>query len=89
MAVLWEEWLGCEEQWNKSEYAIRLTQTKSHEKIGCRLWMTRRQIIDKWHGDETIADAIIETKRSDKRLSATQIKPHPDAPHVEVTRLEN
>lgn len=86
MAVLWEEWLGASEKWSSSKYVLTLSKQHTHEKIGARRWMTRKLLVEKC-GDETIADDIIETKKANEQLAATQIKRHPDAPHRDEPRL--
>ena len=85
MAILWEEWLGSSEDWGKSSYAISLKRVHSFERTGARRWMTYRQLCEKY-GDSALADAIVESKKNSAQLARDHIKPHPDAPEVEVTR---
>jgi hypothetical protein len=87
MAILWEEWLGSNDDWKKSQYAIRLSKSHSHEKIGARRWMTFKQLIAKYD-DVSIAESIRESKRSDPKLRADHVKPHPDCPQNDVTRMQ-
>ena len=87
MAILWEEWLGSNENWKKSQYAIRLSKSHSHEKVGARRWMTFKQIIAKYD-DVSIAESIRESKRSDPKLKFDHVKPHPDCPDNSVTRMQ-
>ena len=87
MAMLWEEWLGSNEDWKKSKYAIRLSSTSEHWNIGCRRWMTLKQLISKYE-DADVAKSIVEAKKSDPILKDSHCKPHPDCPQNPATRSQ-
>ena len=80
MAVLYDEWLACNENWKSSNYLVSLRRQHAHEKSGARRWMTYKQIIEKYSGDITVADSIVEGKKNDPVLAKSCIKPHPDCP---------
>ena len=86
MQMLWEEWLSCNESWTTSTWVIQLQQTNSFTRTGARRWMTIKQIAEKYGCMDT-AKEIVKTKEQDKVLAATQIKPHPDCPTNEDSRL--
>ena len=79
MAILYDEWLGANENWSKSQYAINLKKSHSHEKIGARRWMTFKQLCSKYE-DRSIAESIRDNKKSDPQLAHDHVKPHPDCP---------
>lgn len=78
-ANVWEEWLKCNEKWGQSTWAITLKQHSSFEKTGCRRWMTRQQLLQKYDQNAEAVDAIIEAKKEPAMVN-THVKPHPDAP---------
>ena len=86
MAILWEEWLASNENWKQSKYALRLQRSHSHEKMGCRRWMTFKQIVAKYE-DEGVAKAIVAGKKEDPLYQHDHVKPHPDCPSDPATRL--
>lgn len=49
--------------------------------------MTYKQILKKYDGDESVASAIVEAKKSSAQLSRDHIKPHPELPGLPVTWL--
>ena len=63
LGILWDEWLGANENWKKSTYAIRLKKTHSHEKIGARRWMTFKQLVAKYE-DKEVAESIKAAKKT-------------------------
>ncbi len=87
LAILWDEWLGANENWKESTYAIRLSRTHSHEKIGARRWLTFKQLVHKYDGDTEVAKSIREAKKNDPKLRSTHVKRHPDCPNNPATRL--
>ena len=86
MQKLYEEWLSSNEQWQSSTYVIQLQQSHKFTKLGARRWMTFRELSSKYSSDE-VAQAIVDEKRANKHLAATQIKKHPDCPKREDTQL--
>lgn len=79
LTVLFEEWAGSGEDWNSSELVVQMKHSRRHTKRGCRKWLTRQQLIDKYHSAET-ADDIIQHKLDNQMLSKTQVRWHPDLP---------
>lgn len=88
MQKLYEEWLSSNEQWQSSSYVIQLQQSHKFTKLGARRWMTFREISAKYSSDE-IAQSIVDEKKANRQLAATQIKKHPDCPKREETQLPN
>ena len=87
MAILWEEWLASNENWKQSKYAQRLQRSHSHEKLGCRRWMTFKQIVAKYE-DESVAKSIVRSKKEDDNKFDC-VKAHPDCPLDPATRLHS
>ena len=83
-ALLWEEWLHSNGDWNRSSYVTSLQKTSATETMGCRRWMTKNDILKKYDGNQEHCDAIITAKETCPTLSKTHIKPHPDAPQCAV-----
>ena len=77
LSVLQEQWLQCDGNWKKSSFYLEIKKSKAERKRGCRMWMTRAQLIAKY-GSAALADEIISNKEADP--SGTQTKDHPDAP---------
>lgn len=86
MQKLYEEWLSSNEQWQSSSYVIQLQQSHKFTKLGARRWMTFREISAKYSSDE-IAQSIVDEKKANRQLAATQIKKHPDCPKREDMTL--
>lgn len=80
MSILYDEWLAASENWRSSSYVAVLKRRLSNERIGSRRWMTFRQIVAKYDGDEAIARSITENKLRDEELAKRCTKPHPDCP---------
>ena len=76
---VWEEWLASSENWKQSTWAVNLKTYRGTESIGCRRWMTRAQILQKYDGNVDAVDAIVATKMEPAN-KPTQVKAHPDAP---------
>ena len=87
LGILWDEWLGANENWKKFTYAIRLKKTHSHEKIGARRWMTFKQLVAKYE-DKEVAESIKAAKKNDPELRDSHVKCHPDCPDNPATRLQ-
>ena len=89
MAVLFEEWAKCSEDWQQSDFVIRMRERTTDRQRGGRRWMTKGDIITKYlpgrsqEEAQSIAEEIILNKESTPEL----IKPHPDAPLNESMKL--
>lgn len=76
---MWEEWLASNEMWKNSTWAMNLKTYRGTERLGCRRWMTRAQLLQKYDANNDVVSAIVATKMEPAN-QATQVKPHPDAP---------
>ena len=85
LAVLFEQWVGCEGHWRESALYQRLRVESRFRKRGCRKWLTVSELAVKY-GSSTVADKIKIAKESDPEC-ANQRRPHPDAPNEPVSRL--
>ena len=86
MQKLYEEWLGSNEQWSRSNYVVQLQQSHEFTKVGARRWMTYQEIAEKYKSND-VADCIVEEKQSNKALAPYQIKRHPDCPKRDEPKL--
>ena len=77
LQVLQEQWLQCDGAWKKSTFYLEIKKSKAERKRGCRMWMTRAQLVAKYNS-ESLADEIIANKEADP--NGNQVKDHPDAP---------
>ena len=85
--LLLEQWNACQGIWTQSELLFTLKQTSAHRKRGCRKWLTRSEIANKY-GSEQIAQSIVDAKLSDEEASRNQVRIHPDVgKDTEDTRL--
>ena len=85
MQNIYEKWLSCGENWQKSTWCISLTTTSTSSRRGARRWMTFQQISAKYSSDE-IAQEIVDQKMTDD--FEEHRKPHPDLPHRTETFLK-
>ncbi|CAE7597865.1 unnamed protein product, partial [Symbiodinium sp. CCMP2456] len=77
-SVLFEAWLNCGGNWEKSQLYINCKTKNSSKKKGVRRWMFRNEIATKF-GAENV-EPIILRKLNDEKLCATEVKRHPDLP---------
>ena len=71
LQVLFEEWAGSEQDWNKSNLIIQMRSRNKHSKKGCRRWLTQREIADKYGSAEIAADIVRLKLEDHKSLSVT------------------
>ena len=84
LAVMFEDWCGSEECWEKSELVIQMRQVNKVGRRGSRKWMCRHEIVDKYQS-ESIADEIISQKMAmDETARAAVVRDHPDTPMEEL-----
>ena len=76
LQMLFEQWTQCKGQWKESEFMISLKQKRRNRAYGCRRWMTKNEIIQKF-GDVEIAEQIIAAKMDDS-VKGDQVRAHPD-----------
>ena len=81
--IIFDEWLAANEKWKNSKYAISLKKYSGTERVGCRRWLTRKQLLQKYDNEVDVVDAIILAKMEDG-VCDTHVKPHPDAPGCKV-----
>eukprot|EP00435_Cladocopium_sp_Y103_P066067 s13_g28.t1 len=81
MQVLFEQWLSASEDWSASTLVLSMRHSHTHTKRGSRRWMTRADLLAKYHGDESIVDEIIREKESDAVTKTQSCRAHPDAPN--------
>lgn len=82
LGILFEQWAECSGNWQKSSLYLQMRESRTNRKHGCRRWMTRKQVIEKW--GQKIGDEICDLKLSDPESSRTQVKNHPDHPTSEA-----
>ncbi|CAL1159249.1 unnamed protein product [Cladocopium goreaui] len=84
LAVMFEDWCGSEEKWEKSKLVIQMRQVNKVGRKGSRKWMCRHEIVDKYQS-ESIADEIISQKMAmDETARAAVVRDHPDTPMDEL-----
>ena len=82
--IVFDEWMAANEKWKESKWAISLKKYSGTERIGCRRWLTRAQLLEKYKDDVGAVDAIILAKM-EPGVCESHVKPHPDAPSCEAT----
>ena len=79
LAVLFEEWSGAREDWDKSEMITQMRSKDKHRVKGCRKWLTMGEITAKYNS-ASIAWEICKLKLESETLSKSQVRYHPDLP---------
>ena len=82
MGLLFESWCVAGENWRNSSVYLSVTETSGSVRRGVKKWLTRQELNQKL-GKE-VADAIINFKLNCAKLSAEEIREHPDAPGCEA-----
>ena len=82
LAVLFEEWVNCSEDWQQSSFVIRMKQRTTERQKGGRRWMTKADIVSKYAPGRTESEAksIAEEIVAHKEQTPDAKRPHPDAP---------
>ncbi|CAL1164269.1 unnamed protein product [Cladocopium goreaui] len=82
LAVLFEEWVNCSEDWPQSSFVIRMKQRTTERQKGGRRWMTKADIVSKYAPGRTESEAksIAEEIVAHKEQTPDAKRPHPDAP---------
>ena len=78
LQLLQEQWTQCSGIWSQSDFYIQLKSKRRNRKFGCRLWLTRAEMIIKL-GSAEIADQIIEAKESlEESARQEQVRANPN-----------
>ena len=77
LAVLMEQWVSCEGQWNESEFMKTVKSEKHQRTRGRREWLTRHQLAVKV-GSEELAKQTVDAKETDMEASKSQVRLNPD-----------
>lgn len=77
LGVLMEQWTQCEGVWTASELLLQIREKKKNRKYGCRKWLCRSELENKY-GSKVVASQIIEAKMNDEEASKSQVRCHPD-----------
>ncbi|CAJ1414705.1 unnamed protein product, partial [Effrenium voratum] len=80
--TMFEAWLSTGGEWSQSSFYMNLKQTQRLTRRGCRRWLLRKEMEDKWGPD--IAGAMITRKELDPDLSMTETRVHPECEGVLV-----
>lgn len=83
LAVLQEQYESCAGQWERSTFFISLKSENRSSRRGCRKWLTRAQIAQKYQSME-VANLICDSKLKDETTKAEQTKQHWDCPECEA-----
>lgn len=87
MTTLFESWTQCEGNWTKSSLYLEVCSKDKITRRGVKRWMIFKEMCDKF-GEEG-ATFIAEHKKSDKKLSEQEIRPHPNAPNCKERRIDS
>jgi hypothetical protein len=93
MAILFEEWVGCSENWKSSTFLVRMRERTKESQRGARRWLTQADIAAKYSAGRTLEEAkriaqeIVDGKETDHHMRTHHIRPHPDAPTNTSMRL--
>ena len=85
LQLLLEQWTSCQGAWTQSDFFLQLKQKKKHRRYGCRVWLTRGELIKKF-GSESVAAEIIEQKLHDPQVRKEQVRAHSDGPSTRLKR---
>ena len=80
-SYMFEAWLAANEDWKKSSLLVTLRRKGASARRGLRKWVLYSEMIEKW--GETIAQAMVEAKQADEHKRQHEIRPFPDAPHLQ------
>ncbi|CAE7282081.1 PLCXD2, partial [Symbiodinium microadriaticum] len=80
-SYMFEAWLAANEDWKKSSLLVTLRRKGASARRGLRKWVLYSEMIEKW--GETIAQAMVEAKQADEHKRKHEIRPFPDAPHLQ------
>ncbi|CAE7658116.1 unnamed protein product [Symbiodinium sp. CCMP2456] len=79
MTTLYEDFTQCQGKWQNSYIMKTIRQKHKNGKRAARRWLTKAQL--KAHfNDDSVVDAIIIRKETDKEISEKEIRDHPDLP---------
>ena len=93
LAVLFEEWMKCSEDWSQSDFIVRMRESRKDSMKGGRRWMTEADIANKYLPGRTMGEAktiareIVQGKENCPHMKANHIKPHPNLPTRQDMRL--
>lgn len=80
LALLQEQWESCRGKWSESQFLFQLKESSRTRKRGCRSWMTRAQVAQKYSDDWELANQICDDKLQDPHGEGKIWKKNPDAP---------
>ena len=83
MAILFEEWIKCSEDWSSSDFVVRFRESTTHRQQGSRRWMDKGEIVEKYSRGRSKeeAEAVAMEIINNKINSAPHaIRPNPDCP---------
>ena len=92
LAVLFEEWNKCCENWTSSSFVVRMRERTTERTKGGRRWLTEADIAEKYSKGRTLEEAqtiareIVASKDADPHQKSC-IKPHPELPLRKDMRL--
>ncbi|CAE7697579.1 unnamed protein product, partial [Symbiodinium necroappetens] len=79
MTTLYEDFTQCQGKWQNSYIMKTIRQKHKNGKRAARRWLTKAQL--KTHfNDDSVVDAIVIRKETDKEIAAKEIRDHPDLP---------
>ena len=80
MSTLYEDFMATGGAWEKG---VVLKQIRSRDRNGnraCRKWLTKKQLLRHFEGDEELVEALIIRKETDADWSKSEVRPHPECP---------
>ena len=83
MAILFEEWIKCSEDWSSSDFVVRFRESTTHRQQGSRRRMDKGEIVEKYSRGRSKeeAEAVAMEIINNKINSAPHaIRPNPDCP---------
>eukprot|EP00439_Symbiodinium_sp_Y106_P047523 s2326_g6.t1 len=87
MSTLYEDFMRCQGKWQHSYIMKTIRQKHKNGKRAARRWLTRAQL--KAHfNDDSVVDAIVIRKETDKELADSEIRDHPDLPGRATSALD-
>ena len=79
MSTLFEDFMSSKGQWRNSIIIKTVKNKRRNGKRGVRKWLTETQLMQIFTNRQVVL-AIINRKKADPELAATEIREHPECP---------